>query len=79
MNSIIVSSDNITLLDAIKDILVTACSEKAFDIGDRSGQHQVYLEQIGFKAFTELNFGSFGQDPTSDSQLMSEFLRIICE
>ena len=79
MNSIVISSDNVTLLDAIKDILVTACSEKAFDMGDHSARHHLYLEQIGFRAFAELNFGSFGQDPAEDSQMLSEFIRIICE
>ncbi|KAI8370897.1 hypothetical protein EDC96DRAFT_502763 [Choanephora cucurbitarum] len=79
MNSIVISSDNVTLLDAIKDILVTACSEKAFDMGDHSARHHLYLEQIGFKAFAELNFGSFGKDPAEDSRMLSEFIRIICE
>ncbi|GAA5815422.1 hypothetical protein MFLAVUS_008930 [Mucor flavus] len=58
MNSIVVSSDNITLIEAVKDILITACSEPAFNINEKLSHQRLYLDQIGFSALGEINFGS---------------------
>jgi hypothetical protein len=79
MNSIVVSSDNVTLLDAVKDILITACSEAAFNTSDKTSHQQLYLERIGFSALGEINFGSMNSNSVANAILTSELLRLICE
>lgn len=79
MNSIVVSSDNVTLIEAVKDILITACSEPAFNINEKLSHQRLYLEQIGFSALGELNFGSMNTSTIVSAGLISELLRLICE
>jgi neurofibromin 1 len=79
MNSIVVSSDNVTLLDAVKEILITACSEPAFNSSDKTSHQQLYLERIGFSALGEINFGSMNSTSVVNAKLTSELLRLICE
>ena len=76
MNSIVVSSDNIALIGAVKDILLTACSEPAFDAQEKLSHQRLYLDRIGFSAFGEINFGC---ENTVHPQLVSGLLRLICE
>jgi neurofibromin 1 len=75
MNSIVVSSDNVALIDAVKDILLTACCEPAFCVNEKDSQHKHYLNEIGFPALGENNFGSNDIKP----ELVSELLHVICE
>ncbi|GAN04298.1 conserved hypothetical protein [Mucor ambiguus] len=79
MNAIVVSSDNATLIDAVKDILVTACSEPAFSTTDRKSHQHMLLERIGFSALGEINFGSMNTSTVVSAKLTSELLRMICE
>ncbi|RCI06233.1 Ras GTPase activating protein ira2, partial [Rhizopus stolonifer] len=79
MNSIVVSSDNVTLLDAVKDILITAFSEKGFYTAERANQQQMYLEQIGFSAFEGSAFGSPKENSIVSPQMISDLLHMICE
>ncbi|KAI9476341.1 MAG: hypothetical protein EXX96DRAFT_507481 [Benjaminiella poitrasii] len=77
MNSIVVSSDNVTLINAVKSILITACSEPAFK--SVHNHQQIYLKQIGFNSFGEINFGSMSASTSVSSKLTSELLRLILE
>ncbi|KAG1059471.1 hypothetical protein G6F42_028302 [Rhizopus arrhizus] len=79
MNAIVVSSDNATLIDAVKDILITACSEPAFSTTDRKSHQHMLLERIGFSALGEVNFGSMNTSTAVSAKLTSELLRMICE
>lgn len=79
MNSIVVASDNVTLIEAVKDILLTACSEPAFDINEKLSHQRLYLDRIGFSALGEINFGSANGTYVVNAQLVSELLRMICE
>ncbi|KAL7314719.1 hypothetical protein PS15m_006255 [Mucor circinelloides] len=56
MNAIVVSSDNATLIDAVKDILITACSEPAFSTTDRKSHQHILLERIGFSALVSVHW-----------------------
>ncbi|KAG2213997.1 hypothetical protein INT47_001268 [Mucor saturninus] len=79
MNSIVVSSDNVTLIEAVKNILITACSEPAFSTTEKSSHQRLYLDRIGFNALAEINFGSMNSSTAVNSKLISELLRLICE
>ncbi|KAI8994897.1 hypothetical protein BDB01DRAFT_714840 [Pilobolus umbonatus] len=79
MNAIMVSSDNVTLMDSVKDILLTACFEPAFNLGERVTHQQVYLESIGFSALVEMNFGLMNTTSGVNAKLASELLHLICE
>lgn len=79
MNSIVVSSDNVTLIEAVKVILLTACSEPAFDAHEKLSHQRLYLDRVGFTALGEINFGSANATHIVSSQLVSELLRLICE
>ncbi|CEP17257.1 hypothetical protein, partial, partial [Parasitella parasitica] len=79
MNTVVVSSQNATLLDSVKDILITASSEPAFATTDRKSHHHMLLERIGFSALGEINFGSLNTKTTVKAELASELLRMICE
>lgn len=79
MNSIVVSSDNITLIEAVKNILITACSEPAFSTSEKLSHQRLYLDRIGFNALAEVNFGSMNASTAVSSKLISELLRLICE
>lgn len=79
MNAIVVSSDNATLIDAVKDILITACSEPAFSTTDRKSHQHMLLERVGFSALGEVNFGSMNTSTVVSAKLTSELLRMICE
>lgn len=79
MNTIVVSSDNVTLIEAVKNILITACSEPAFNINEKSGHQRLYLDRIGFNALAEINFGSINSSTAVSPKLISELLRLICE
>lgn len=79
MNSIVVSSENVALIEAVKEILITACSEPAFNSMERMNHQKLYLESIGFDAFGEVNFGSMNTSTAISARLTSELLRMICE
>jgi hypothetical protein len=79
MNSIIVSCDNVSLIEAVKDILITACSEPAFSINEKASHQRLYLDRIGFNALGEINFGSMNTTTAVNAELISELLRLICE
>ncbi|KAI8981655.1 hypothetical protein BDF20DRAFT_955314 [Mycotypha africana] len=79
MNSIVVSSNNPMLINSVKDILMTACSETAFKANEPMGQQHRYLEEIGFSALGEVNFGSLSNSTTINAALTSELLNMICE
>lgn len=78
MSAIVVTSNNTVLIDAVKKILVTACSDPAFSSVERSNQQKRYLESIGFNAFGDPNFGKETSISVS-ARLTSELLRMICE
>lgn len=79
MNSIVVSSDNVALIEAVKDILITACSEPAFSLNEKLSHQRLYLDRIGFNALAEINFGSMNAATVVSARLISELLRLICE
>lgn len=79
MNSIIVSTENSVLIETIRGILITACSEPSFNTADKISNQQIILERIGFKGLGEANFGLLCKPADVSAGLTSELLRILCE
>ncbi|KAG0745150.1 hypothetical protein G6F62_003419 [Rhizopus arrhizus] len=79
MNSIVISSNNLLLIEAVKEILLTACSESTIGSTERMHQQKVYLEKIGFDAFGEVDFGRTKTEVSVSARLTSELLYMICE
>lgn len=79
MNSIVISSNNLLLIEAVKEILLTACSEPTIGSVERMNQQKVYLEKIGFDAFGEVDFGRMKTEVSVSARLTSELLYMICE
>ncbi|KAI9318553.1 hypothetical protein BX666DRAFT_1511999 [Dichotomocladium elegans] len=74
MNRIIAGGQNIAVIDAITEILVTACSEPVFT--QSSGRHsqRAYLEELGFSAFCDATFDTGRTIVAKNAQLVSQFL-----
>lgn len=79
MNSIINSTDNAALIETIKGILVTACSEQAFNSPEKITNQKMLLERIGFSGLSEDNFESANSSIKISSTLTSELLTVLCE
>lgn len=79
MNSIIVSTENSALIETVRGILITACSEPSFNSADKISNQQAILERIGFKGLAEANYGLLCRANNESARLTSELLRIICE
>ncbi|KAI9269931.1 hypothetical protein BY458DRAFT_182532 [Sporodiniella umbellata] len=78
MNAVVSSSNNPILMETVKKILVTACSNPAFSVTEKLNQQKRSFEGIAFAAFEETHFGN--SVPVSVStKLASELLRMICE
>ncbi|KAG0184581.1 Ras GTPase activating protein ira2 [Apophysomyces sp. BC1034] len=79
MNQIVVSNQNYAVIDAVKNILMTACSEPTFNqaIGRRS--QRAYLEELGFPALGEQMFGAARTNVAISAQLASRLLDRITE
>lgn len=73
MNQMAISSQSAEIIDAVKAILMTACSDPAFNTSGKSQKH--YLDELGF--------GALGAMPTKttavNAQLLSQLLERITE
>ncbi|KAF7721136.1 Ras GTPase activating protein ira2, partial [Apophysomyces ossiformis] len=79
MNQIVVSNQNYAVIEAVKNILMTACSEPTFNnvVGRRS--QRAYLEDLGFSALGESTFGAAKTNIAVSAQLASKLLDRITE
>ncbi|KAI8068638.1 hypothetical protein BC940DRAFT_298677 [Gongronella butleri] len=79
MNQVAISSQNIAVIDAVKGILMTACSEPAFYQPAGRKSQQAYLVELGFAGLADPSFGAANANPTSAAQLVSVLLERITE
>ncbi|KAI8394136.1 uncharacterized protein BYT42DRAFT_553510 [Radiomyces spectabilis] len=75
MNQIFVTSQNHALIEAVKGILLTACSEPAFYSGHVARRtQQSFLDELGFSALSEPNFGAGKSNVALNAELASKLL-----
>lgn len=79
MNQIVVSGQNYAVIDAVKNILVTACSEPAFTYSSNRRTQKAYLEELGFPALADPTFGAARGNTVMSAQLASRLLEKITE
>lgn len=79
MNQIAISSQNYAIIDAVKRILMTACSEPAFSYAANQKSQKAYLEDLGFSALGDPSFGASKTDMATNAQLTSKLLERITE
>ncbi|KAL0078943.1 hypothetical protein F4703DRAFT_1778323 [Phycomyces blakesleeanus] len=77
MNQIVVSSQNFALIDTIKAILLTACSEPVFNTTTERRNQKTLLEEIEFPALADTNYVPTKPNALPTSMLISQLLAII--
>ncbi|KAI7866864.1 hypothetical protein BDF14DRAFT_1808596 [Spinellus fusiger] len=80
MNQVVVSSQNFAIIDTIKGILMTACTEPVFNnsTNDYCGQKQL-LEELGFPSLADTNFTPNKPNTLSTAMLISNLISIVTE
>lgn len=79
MNQIVVSGQNYAVIDAVKSILITACSEPAFNHSLSRRSQRAYLEELGFPALGDPTLGAGKVNIARNAQLASKLLERITE
>ncbi|KAI9489055.1 hypothetical protein BDB00DRAFT_771458 [Zychaea mexicana] len=79
MNQIVVSGQNYAVIDAVKNILMTACSEPAFNYSLNRRSQKAYLDELGFSALGDPTFGAAKSNVAMSAQLASKLLERITE
>ncbi|CAO3592087.1 unnamed protein product [Absidia cylindrospora] len=79
MNQMAISSQNYAVIDAVKGILMTACSEPAFYQPVNRKSQKAYLDELGFSALGDPSFGASKTNVTTNAQLISKLLERITE
>ncbi|KAI9317519.1 hypothetical protein BX666DRAFT_2026794 [Dichotomocladium elegans] len=79
MNQIVVSGQSYAVIDAVKNILITACSESAFAHSSTRRSQKAYLEELGFSALADPTFGAAKTNTVLSAQLASKLLERITE
>lgn len=77
MNQIVINSETQPLIESIKDILITVCSDSAFSEGKSEASQMVILEQLGFSALCDPTFGASTTDYMKNAKLASEIMERI--
>ncbi|KAG0187398.1 Ras GTPase activating protein ira2 [Apophysomyces sp. BC1034] len=73
MNQIVINSEQQSLFESVKCILVTACSNPVFGEVKRHGQ-KAMLEELGFTALADSTFGSASINTLQNAMLASEVI-----
>lgn len=82
MNQMVVNSQNHDLIDAVKSILLTACSEPAFNSVGLSSNKRTQkwgLENLRFSALGDPTFGAVKTNASINAKLASRLLGCITE
>jgi len=78
MNQIVVSSQTHPIIDSVKSILYTACSEPVFNQAKTQNRNQkAYLEELGFSALGDPMFGAGKTNVAKNAKLASELVELI--
>jgi neurofibromin 1 len=77
MNQIVLSSTSQPIIESVKSILLTACSDSAFLDSNRKTSQKAVLEKIGFSALGDPTFGALSINVLQNAKLASEIIESI--
>lgn len=77
MNQIVISSQTQPILESVKSILLTACSDSAFSEAKNRNSQRVMLEKLGFNALGDPTFGASASNNLQNAKLASELMELI--
>ncbi|KAI8972992.1 hypothetical protein BDB01DRAFT_839035 [Pilobolus umbonatus] len=79
MNHIVLNSNNQLIIESVKSILLTACSDAAFGDTGKKGQsaQKVILERLGFNALGDATFGASTNNTLQHAQLTCDIIDLI--
>lgn len=78
MNQIVLSSTSQPIIESVKSILLTACSDPAFSDSARKSNpsQKVLLEKVGFSALGDPTFGATSINVLQNAKLASEIIEL---
>lgn len=77
MNQIVISSQSQPILETVKSILLTACSDPAFSETKNRNSQRSMLERLGFTALGDSSFSSTIHNTFQNAKLASEIIERI--
>ncbi|KAI9491357.1 hypothetical protein BDB00DRAFT_874401 [Zychaea mexicana] len=77
MNQIVVSSQTQPIIESVKSILVTACSDPVFGDSKNRRSQKMLLEELGFTALGDPTFGAAATNVLQNAKLASEIVEKI--
>ncbi|KAI8137099.1 hypothetical protein BJV82DRAFT_547510 [Fennellomyces sp. T-0311] len=77
MNQIVVSSQTQPIIESVKSILVTACSDPVFGDAKNRRSQKMLLEELGFTALGDPTFGAAATNVLQNAKLASEIVEKI--
>ncbi|KAI8388661.1 uncharacterized protein BYT42DRAFT_242275 [Radiomyces spectabilis] len=79
VNQVVSSSQNGIVIEAVKNIMMIACYEPAFDLRQSRHGQAAYLEELGFASFSDPSFGMSNSSKSSNAPLVIKLLERILE
>lgn len=79
MNQMVINSQNQDLIEAVKNILLTACSEPAFLAAPQKRTQKWGLDSLRFSSLIDPTFGAVKTNVTVNAKLASKLLGTITE
>lgn len=79
MNQIVLGSTSQPIIESVKSILLTACSDHAFSDSSRKAcpNQKVLLDRVGFSALGDPTFGATSINVLQNAKLASEIIELI--
>lgn len=77
MNQIVISSQTQPIIESVKSILLTACSDPIFSEGKNRNSQKMLLDRFGFSALGDPTFGASSSNNLQNSKLASELMERI--
>lgn len=77
MNQIVISSQTQPIIESVKSILVTACSDPVFSEAKNKRSQKMLLEELGFSALGDPSFGAASTNVLQNAKLASEVVEKI--
>lgn len=74
MNQIVISSQTQPIIDSVKSILLTACSDPAFSEMKNGKSQRFMLDKLGFSALGDPTFGASSSNSFQNGRLASELM-----
>ncbi|KAL7311910.1 Ras GTPase activating protein ira2 [Mucor circinelloides] len=77
MNQIVISSQTQPIIESVKSILLTACSDPVFSESKNKPSQRVLLDQLGFSSLGDPTFGASCSNIFQNAKLASELMERI--